>query len=901
MNNWIYYVQKYITSGFTDRNSLCSATSICADEDIQLFLELIDIDKHECIFQGLALSKQLEAKGKENESVIVSLLSNIPFLAAIEKPLEVSIEFRNSAYAFLDKIKLRLKRLKKLKPTTAFISNISASGFFQIKDFIAAQNAFKEALKIRRELAVKEPEIYRSAIASTLGNLGILQFNRRDFSEAKKSYEESLKIKREFSTIYSVALTLTNLGNVLLKLGEYTAAKEAFEESLEISRELSLDNMGRYKALIGQNLNSLGNLLCYLRDFSTAKGIYEEANEIFHELVLKDSKYKKTLSMILDNHGVLLRSFSEFSKARKVFDESLEIKRELVLKDPDVYKAGIANTLNHIGNLSRHIKDFPAARKAFEEALAIRRELVIKEPDIYKPDIAIILNNLSNLFEGSKDIQSFSARRIALEEARDIYLDLALKEPDVYRSNITGVLNNIGNLERDLLDSHAANEAYEEAIRRAEIIPDNSRPIHLVKGPILDSYHYLLHTKATNSIDAFSLSVAIRNRTTRSHEIGKEVLDELQLLLKSKDKNSNTLSFLLLPTSAHNHWLTLGLISAENAVFYTIDASNWNELIPQDMANADNIKRQFLAHSIWEELPKEVQQALRPSINVKKSIIIGGDPFWTAFPWELLCFGEGDEDYLGLHYALPRVGSILPRDIDAQLGVKAIGTGRGIVSVIAPHDTGLSPLQGVLEEIEAIRLQVDNFHGEIKTFVKGSQASEEVLVKAINEQPDILYYTGHGTIVQNEEVLVLNTDLSVKNPFSATTLFGNHQLNILGNEKSELLFTHSPLIVLNCCNTGRIRNYGGDREDLVSTFLNHGAGAVIATALPIHDVVGKVFSKALFSRGIVNMQSIGDQVVEVRRSMATGLCRDTKESFWGAWGMIHIHGSSDANVPFRIQ
>ncbi len=217
------------------------------------------------------------------------------------------------------------------------------------------------------------------------------------------------------------------------------------------------------------------------------------------------------------------------------------------------------------------------------------------------------------------------------------------------------------------------------------------------------------------------------------------------------------------------------------------------------------------------------------------------------------------------------------------------------------HDTGLSPLQGVIEEVKAVRMHVDQLHGKITAFATGTQASEQALVKAINEQPDILYYSGHGEIIEGEELLVLNTDLSVKKPLSTTTFFGNQQLSLLASKKNKPLFNNSPLIILNCCNSGRTRNYGGAREDLVSTFLRHGAGTVIATALPINDTVGKEFADTLFSPTIANKLSIGDQVLETRRSLANGLCSDVKKPFWAAWGMIHIHGSADAAVPFQKQ
>ncbi len=104
---------------------------------------------------------------------------------------------------------------------------------------------------------------------------------------------------------------------------------------------------------------------------------------------------------------------------------------------------------------------------------------------------------------------------------------------------------------------------------------------------------------------------------------------------------------------------------------------------------------------------------------------------------------------------------------------------------------------------------------------------------------------------------------------------------------------------MNSCLTGATRDYGGFREDLVHAFLHHGAGAVIATALPILDAVGEALGRALFDPAALAQPTIGSLVVEARRQLARGACADIDSVRWGAWGMVHIHGNANASPPLQ--
>jgi len=81
-----------------------------------------------------------------------------------------------------------------------------------------ARQEYEEALRIRRELAQKNPETYLPDLAWTLHNLGLLDYSQKRVEEARQEYQEGLKIYRELAQkdpqtyLPYVAMTLYNLG-----------------------------------------------------------------------------------------------------------------------------------------------------------------------------------------------------------------------------------------------------------------------------------------------------------------------------------------------------------------------------------------------------------------------------------------------------------------------------------------------------------------------------------------------------------------------------------------------------------------------------------------------------------------------------------------------------------------
>ncbi|MDO8264027.1 MAG: tetratricopeptide repeat protein, partial [Gallionella sp.] len=153
-----------------------------------------------------------------------------------------------------------------------------------------ARQAYEEALKIRRELADKNPNVYLPDVAATLNNLGLLNLVEKRMTEARQTIEEALKIRRELAdknpNVYlpDVAATLNNLGLLNRDENRMNKARQAFEESLKIRRELADKNPNVYLPDVALTLNNLGILHRVEKRMTEARQAFEEALKIRREL-----------------------------------------------------------------------------------------------------------------------------------------------------------------------------------------------------------------------------------------------------------------------------------------------------------------------------------------------------------------------------------------------------------------------------------------------------------------------------------------------------------------------------------------------------------------------------------------------------------------------------------------
>ena len=535
------------------------------------------------------------------------------------------------------------------------------------------------------------------------------------------------------------------------------------------------------------------------------------------------------------------------------------------------------------------------ARAEIGEALQVLTDLCHLDIAL-APSLAFMLHITGRFYSATR---AFDRAREVYEAARRIREKLAESDPRTYEPNLASTLNNLGNLYRDTRAFDQAREVYEAAVHLVETCQtEGSDRRYLNKGQATAAYRFLLSEAIETPARALAFAAALRDGDACSSALGMADCQATQGVLADWHQRTGRPHALLVPTSgASDDTLTLGLITAQQMQWWRLSCQGWEALFPKEKGDCP-ASRFALARKIWTSLPPALQDALAPTTSEAGEILVSGDTFWSAFPWELLRFGDGGDDFLGLHRGLARIGPILAPRLSVQLQERRLGGGNKQMAVIAPHTTGKTILTGVLGEVAALKARIPQAGGELIGCETGEAAHDGWMREALAANPAILYYSGHGGIVANEEVLLLHTEPGEGKPQGLISYFGAYHLNNALAQGAS--FSHAPLVVLNSCVTGRTREHGGQREDLVSALLNQGAGAVIASALPIYDSVGEALGEALFSEAALTQPTMGAYLVEARRQLARGICRDTGKPTWGAWGMVHLHGNALGTPPLFV-
>ncbi|TAK44970.1 MAG: tetratricopeptide repeat protein, partial [Saprospiraceae bacterium] len=314
--------------------------------------------------------------------------------------------------------------LKAIAADSMNLDNLWEAAYFLVK-----QNDYQPAMRLyRKALALASSESTRAAL---LNNLGALLYANQSFAEAETAYREALKIRKALAEknpgtfLPDVAASLNNLGNLLKANQSFAEAEAAYRGALKIRRALAEKNPDAFLPDVAMSLNNLGALLYANQSFGEAEAAYREALKIYRALADKNpDAFLNDVAMTLNNLGALLFTNQSFAEAEVAFREVLKIRRALAEKNPDAFLPDLAGNLDNLGTLLSYNLSFAEADTAYREALKIRRALAEKNPDAFLPGVAESLNNLGLLLKAN---QSFGEAEAVYREALKIRRALAEK------------------------------------------------------------------------------------------------------------------------------------------------------------------------------------------------------------------------------------------------------------------------------------------------------------------------------------------------------------------------------------------------------------------------------------------------------------------------------------------
>lgn len=254
---------------------------------------------------------------REKQDDVRRLQDKARLLTELIEAAQVMFTFDEACYFY--------ERLLELEPTAQNHFNY-AYLLQELYEFGKARKHYEEALKMYRELELKDPQAYKPDVAQTLNNLGVLMSEIGKLGEAQKHYEEALKRYRELERknpqAYKPdhAMTLNNLGILLGIIGELDEAKELLEDTLERYRELEQKAPQVYKADVAITQYNLALLYSQLERPEEAEQAYREVRDTFRRLAQEqpaayELAYARTLIMGV---ALLRRPIEELEAARTI-------------------------------------------------------------------------------------------------------------------------------------------------------------------------------------------------------------------------------------------------------------------------------------------------------------------------------------------------------------------------------------------------------------------------------------------------------------------------------------------------------------------------------------------------------------------------------------------------------
>ncbi|WP_423730373.1 tetratricopeptide repeat protein [Faecalibacterium hominis (ex Afrizal et al. 2022)] len=470
-------------------------------KEIRQAEEIIEIKK-DAILEYISGQKTLidtykaEGNTAENARKVIAVYEDITALAA-KHHMEPDVLYDYASFLYNQRqyqksleIAQRLEHWYALEPDTSAVRraklyNLIGLDYSAQNDFLTAKKAYQEVLKIYRDLAGKDSDVYQLNLANSCNNLAILFFDIGSFKEAEKLYREALKIHRDLAEKSSdaylpyLANSCNNLATLLRNTGSFKEAEKLYREALKIHRDLAEKSSDAYLPYLANSCNNLADLLCNTGSFKEAEELCREALKICSDLAEKNSDaYLPYLARSCNNLADLLCNTGFFKESEELYREALKIYRSLAEKNPDAYLPDLALSCSNLASLLQDVHSFKEAEKLHREALKIRRDLAEKNPDVYLPSLAISCNNLAYLLS---DTGSSKEAEELYREALKICSDLAEKNSDAYLPYLARSCNNLAYLLSDIDSFKEAEELYREALKIRRNLAEENPKVYLPK------------------------------------------------------------------------------------------------------------------------------------------------------------------------------------------------------------------------------------------------------------------------------------------------------------------------------------------------------------------------------------------------------------------------------------
>jgi tetratricopeptide (TPR) repeat protein len=195
----------------------------------------------------------------------------------------------------------------------------------QLGDLADAEAAYRQALKLREQLAADFPTHpdYRQDLATSHHNPGNLLSDIGQPQEAEAAYRAALKLQEQLAADFpsrpdyrqDLAASHNNLGNLLRDTGRLNEAEQSYRQALKLREQLAAEfpNQPDLRNDLAGTLVNLAILCNQRRDFAAAREYLEKARP-HHQAALKANPqnvtyrwdYRANLMVLVRAHAGLL-------------------------------------------------------------------------------------------------------------------------------------------------------------------------------------------------------------------------------------------------------------------------------------------------------------------------------------------------------------------------------------------------------------------------------------------------------------------------------------------------------------------------------------------------------------------------------------------------------------------
>lgn len=260
-------------------------------------------------------------------------------------------------------------------------------------------------------------------VATTLNNVGRLQFMEGNLDAAVQTYNEALRLRRRLlgDDSLDVAATIFNLGQTHHNKGDLSTALMFYEEFLRIAMP-TLGQCHRDVAFIlkciAQIYHEQGNKTRAIKTYTESLALCQACSSVTAEL-----------SSICNKLGNLYFEEGDFDEALKMYQKGLEVERAVF----DPFHPNIVVTLSNIAQIHKHRGDFVAAFSFYDEVCAIQMTAIGRRD----PSVAGTLANIALMHYQNDNLNS------ALEIYQEA-LDIRRENFGEDNLDVASTLNSIG-------------------------------------------------------------------------------------------------------------------------------------------------------------------------------------------------------------------------------------------------------------------------------------------------------------------------------------------------------------------------------------------------------------------------------------------------------------------------